>query len=54
MDHQVDALIVGAVEQVRDRFGLYGLRDLVALAQEEVAKAEEAMKELSDDAEPRT
>ncbi|HEX2316275.1 MAG TPA: hypothetical protein VHJ17_21215 [Thermomonospora sp.] len=53
MDHQVDRLIVEAVEQVRDRFGMYGLRDLIALAQVELDRAEEAMRELTADEEPR-
>jgi hypothetical protein len=49
MDQQVDKLIIDVVEQVRDRFGLYGLRDLVAVAQEELARVEATMRELTPD-----
>ncbi|REE95011.1 hypothetical protein [Thermomonospora umbrina] len=49
MNHQVDKPIVEAVEQIRDRFGLYGLRDLIAYAQLELDRAEAAMRELTPD-----
>jgi hypothetical protein len=44
----VDPVISEVVENVRDRFGSQGLCDLIALAREELADAEAALKELSD------
>jgi len=46
--HHPDPVIVDAVEHVSNRFGAQGLADLIALAREEIAKAEAALKELSD------
>ncbi len=44
---QVDPVIADAVENVSNRFGVQGLADLIALAREELARAEEALKDLS-------
>ena len=44
---QVDPVIADAVENVSNRFGVQGLADLIALAREELARAEEAFKDLS-------
>ncbi len=46
--HQPDPVIVDAVEHVSNRFGAQGLADLIWFAQEELAKAEAALRELSD------
>ena len=43
----VDPAILEVVEQVRDRFGTQGLADLIALAREELAAAEAALKGLA-------
>lgn len=48
MNQHVDALIIEAVEHVRDRFGPYGLRDMIRLAQAELERAEAAMHELDE------
>jgi len=45
---QVDPVIADAVKNVSNRFGVQGLADLIALAREELARAEEALKDLSD------
>lgn len=42
----VDAMVAEAVRNVRDRFGSEGLRDLVALANVEIHRAESAAAEL--------
>ena len=44
---QVDPVIADALENVSNRFGVQGLADLIALAREELARAEEALKDLS-------
>ena len=44
---KVDPVIADAVENVSNRFGVQGLADLIALAREELARAEEALKDLS-------
>lgn len=44
----VDPVIAGAVENISNRFGTQGLADLIALAREELARAEAAMKDLAD------
>lgn len=46
-DH-VDPVIAEAVESIGNRFGSQGLRDLIALAQEQLERAEAALRELSD------
>ena len=43
----VDPVISEAVETVSNRFGAQGLCDLIALAREELARAEAALKELA-------
>ena len=43
----VDPVIVDAVENISNRFGAQGLCDLIALAREELARAEAALKELA-------
>ena len=41
---QPDPAIVEAVQSISNRFGVQGLSDLIALAHEELAKAEEALR----------
>ncbi len=45
---EVDPVISDAVHMVSNRFGAQGLADLIALAREELAQAEAALKELED------
>jgi hypothetical protein len=45
---EIDPVISDAVHLVSNRFGAQGLCDLIALAREELALAEAALKELSD------
>jgi hypothetical protein len=45
---EIDPVISDAVHHVSNRFGAQGLCDLIALAREELARAEAALKELSD------
>lgn len=42
----IDPVVVDAVVDVRNRFGVGGLRDLVRLAEAEIVGAERAMQEL--------
>ena len=44
----VDPVIVDVVENISNRFGAQGLCDLIALAREELARAEAALKELAE------
>ncbi len=44
----IDPVISEAVEHVSNRFGAQGLCDLIALAREELARAEAALRELAD------
>ena len=44
----VDPVIAEMVEHVSNRFGTQGLADLIALAREELARAEAALRELSE------
>lgn len=44
--HQVDSVITDAVENISNRFGAQGLCDLIAVAREELARAEAALREL--------
>lgn len=44
----VDNHIVDAVDQVRNRFGASGLRQLIAVASTELAETEQVVSELSD------
>ncbi len=45
-EQQVDPVIADAVENISNRFGVQGLADLIALARDELARAEDALKEL--------
>ena len=45
---EIDPAISETVEHIANRFGTQGLCDLIALAREELARAEAALKELSD------
>jgi len=44
----VDPVIVEVVGTISNRFGAQGLCDLIALAREELSRAEAALKELAD------
>ncbi len=44
---EIDPVIADAVEHISNRFGVQGLCDLIALARDELARAEAALKELS-------
>jgi hypothetical protein len=44
----VDPVITDAVENIANRFGAQGLCDLIAVARDELARAEAALKELSE------
>ncbi|PSL02521.1 hypothetical protein CLV30_110176 [Haloactinopolyspora alba] len=48
----VDPTVTAAVQNIRDRFGSEGLRDLIALAQMELRNVEEAERSLAGYAEP--
>ena len=45
--NDVDPVISEAVENIANRFGTQGLCDLIAVARDELARAEAALKELS-------
>jgi len=45
---QVDPEIVDMVDHVRNRYGAYGLRQLIALATAEAEDTESALAELAD------
>lgn len=47
-EHQIDPVILDAVEHVANRFGVSGLRDLISEAQRELADAEAALTQLAD------
>ncbi len=47
-EQQTAPVIVEAVENISNRFGAQGLCDLIALARDELARAEEALKKLRD------
>lgn len=49
---EVDPLVRAAVKNVRDRFGADGLRDLMALARDELREVEEAERRLAEYSEP--
>ena len=44
----VDPVISEVVENISNRFGAQGLCDLIALARDELARAEAALRELAD------
>jgi len=48
-EQEIDPIIVENVEHVRDRFGVLGLRQLIELAQTELAASEAALSQLSDE-----
>ncbi len=48
LDNTVDREIVNAVDSVRNRFGATGLRQLISLAQTELADTEIALRGLSE------
>jgi hypothetical protein len=43
-----DPVVVEVVENISNRFGAQGLCDLIALARQELARAEDALRNLSD------
>lgn len=43
-----DPAVVEVVENISNRFGAQGLCDLIALARQELARAEDALRNLSD------
>jgi hypothetical protein len=45
---EIDPVISEAVENISNRFGAQGLCDLIALARDELSRAEAALRELSD------
>jgi hypothetical protein len=45
---QPDPVITEAVHTISNRFGAQGLADLIALAREELQRAEAALRDLSD------
>jgi hypothetical protein len=47
-EYQPDPVISDAVHMISNRFGVQGLADLIALAHEELEKAETALRELSE------
>ena len=47
-EQQIDPIIAEAVENISNRFGAQGLCDMIALARDELARAEAALKELAD------
>jgi hypothetical protein len=47
-EHETDPVIIETVETVSNRFGVQGLGDLIALARDELARAEAALKELEE------
>ncbi|HSV40900.1 MAG TPA: hypothetical protein VLI04_19215 [Nocardioidaceae bacterium] len=47
-DHEFDPVIVEYVEHTRDRFGVRGLEDMIALAEEQLVGARKALQELAD------
>jgi hypothetical protein len=44
----IDPVITDAVEHISNRFGAQGLCDLIAVARDELARAEAALKELAE------
>ncbi len=51
MDDQIEPDIADAVHHVANRFGVRGLRDMIELAQQELARAEAALEELAPEPE---
>lgn len=48
MSDTIDPAVVTMVEQIRDRYGLRGLRDARTLIDEEIVVAERALAELAE------
>ena len=48
LPQNVDPVISDAVHHISNRFGAQGLADLIALAHDELTRAEAALQELSD------
>jgi hypothetical protein len=46
--HQIDPVIIDYVTHTANRFGVQGLEDMIALAQEQLAVARESLKDLGD------
>ena len=51
-DQTIDPIIADAVAHVANRFGVRGLEEMIALAQEELVVARRALAELAVEAEP--
>ena len=51
-EHSIDPAISEAVQTVVNRFGAPGLEDLIAVAREELARAQAALEELEELAPP--
>jgi hypothetical protein len=48
-EYKPDPIISDAVENISNRFGVQGLADLIALAREELERAEAALRQLGDE-----
>ncbi len=48
-EHVVDPAVTEAVQGIANRFGVSGLEDLIAVAQEELEQARAALAELAAD-----
>ncbi|WP_372727152.1 hypothetical protein [Nocardioides sp.] len=48
-EHSVDPAVSEAVQSIANRFGVAGLADLIAVAQEELETARLALEELADE-----
>lgn len=48
MADTIDPAVVAMVEQIRDRYGVRGLRDAAALIDAEIVRAEQAVATLSE------
>ncbi len=47
-DREIDPIVVDYVRQTANRFGVAGLEDMIALAQEQLRVARAALEELED------
>jgi len=47
-DREIDPVIVDYVQHTANRFGVTGLEDMIALAQEQLVVARAALKQLED------
>ena len=48
-EHAIDPAVTDAVQGIANRFGVSGLADLIAVAQEELEQARVALTELGED-----